>query len=110
MIQLQEGLHAIDVDVALEDVEKFANSTDFASQGFLVERWARLKPSPQTNDAAFFQQACGRDDDGELFGALPDLEEEIPLAELRLNTTAKWRQMRVTKNGTVPFRGMGKFA
>ena len=56
VIQLQEGLHAIDVDVALEDVEKFANSTDFASQGFLVERWDRLEPSPQTSDAAFFSK------------------------------------------------------
>lgn len=108
VIQLQEGLHAIDVDVALEDVEKFANSTDFASQGFLIERWARLKPSPQTNDAAFFQQACGRDEDGELFGALPDLEEEIPLAELRLNTTATWRQIESDEEWDCAFSWHGE--
>lgn len=90
--QLQEGLASVDIDVDQEQVAAFVDSPYFAKTGFLIERWTDFAPTPQSQDAAFFQRACGRDEDGEFFAALPDLDESIPLSELRLNKTAQWRE------------------
>ena len=90
--QLKRGLHAVEVECDDSEVMEFVHSAAFPKEGFLIERWAEFQPSREHEDAAFYQQACGRDADGEIFAALPDLDESIPLSELRLNTTAQWRQ------------------
>lgn len=94
--QLSQGLRSVEIECDNEDLLPFAKCESFSKEGFLVQRWTDFKPSSELADAAFFQAACGRDLDAEIFAALPDLEESVPLQELRLNTTAKWRQ---TANG-----------
>ena len=91
--QLKRGLHAVEVECDDSEVIEFVHSATFPKEGFHIERWAEFQPSPQNKDAAFFQHACGRDADGEILAALSDLDESIPLTELRLNSTAQWRQL-----------------
>ena len=86
--QIGHGLEEIGVHADIDEIQNFIQSEQFTTPGFLIERWAAFAPSEETTRAAFFQRACGQDREAELFGTLPDLDQDIPLGELRLNSTS----------------------